>query len=447
VVAQPKTEPFITEELAEITKDLEGVIHDPHSLPQELREMPVWLKVTLNERNQWKQPFWYKDNEKIYKWSQLATSQRELDEVLEQQPAGKAGFHARDRLCVIDLDDVIDRVTRQLKEPKILELLNTLKASVYLSSSGTGLHIPFRLQEGVDIDPPSKNLSFRLTEGKTGEFLGGKFPSFVAFTGVAVPRYDYGWLVEITQAEWNYIREFLWSVETIDRHTEPSEPTQLLTPVSTPQARAPREREPKESPFGIQWEPYYRTRVKDLVNWVRPLNMKDTSHSGWNRYLLRAYVLGAVSPDVDEARNLSHRFEGYFNNNAPPGLWYQRSNHPPIWHLEQVLRAYQYGFETKRLVRVDKGEKYGVTPAEKQFVQLAKHIASSDMKPSSKAIFESIVMEANGRDSVRVYNHQLADLSGFSETTVKRAKKELSRHNCLEINMNLYTIKPDQSCR
>ena len=69
MVAEPKPEPFITEELAELANGLEGVIHEPRSLPQELRELPHWLKVKKNKRGQWKQPYWYKGNEKQDKWS------------------------------------------------------------------------------------------------------------------------------------------------------------------------------------------------------------------------------------------------------------------------------------------------------------------------------------------------------------------------------------------
>ena len=152
MVAEPKTEPFITEELAELAKGLEGVIHEPRSLPQELREMPVWLKVTLNERDQWKQPcVEFRGRLSPWNWN-ISSYHLALDKVLKQQPEGKAGFYAKGNLCVIDLDDVIDRVTRQLKEPKVHDLFEYLKASVYVSSSGKGLHIIFRLQEGVEID-------------------------------------------------------------------------------------------------------------------------------------------------------------------------------------------------------------------------------------------------------------------------------------------------------
>lgn len=444
MVAQPKTEPFITEELAELTKGLEGVIHDPHSLPQELREMPVWLKVTLNERNQWKQPFWYKGNEKIYKWSQLATSQRELDEVLKQQPAGKAGFHASDSLCVIDMDDVIDRVTRQLKEPKILELLNTLKASVYLSSSGTGLHIPFRLQEGVDIDPPSKNLSFRLTEGKTGEFLGGKFPSFVAFTGVTVPRYDYGWLVEITQDEWNYIREFLWSVETIDRHTEPSEPTQLLTPVSTPQARAPREREPKESPFGIQWKSNFRqVAINKLSGWSDRPNGSDVSISGEVFSWLTFYWKAVEEPDWDEAFGLSVRAEGFYLKKQLPVS--RQKPKPRKWHADNVTNSLRFKTNKsseERMVFKAKGEKYAKTAQEDRILQALKYARAEKMQPGEYVFYMEVISQSSGRSHFQLMDGAIVERTGLSESSVTRAKKSF-RDNygaVLEIDRNRYRI-------
>ncbi len=436
MVAQPQTEPFITEELAELAKSLEGVIHESRSLPQELREMPVWLKVTLNEKDQWKRPFWYKGNKKIYKWSQLASSQRELDEVLKQQPAGKAGFYAKGNLCVIDLDDVIDGVTRQLKEPKILELLNTLKASVYLSSSGTGLHIPFRLQEGVEIDPPSLTLSFRDTEGKSGEFFGGKYRSFVAFTGVVLPRYDHLCLVEITQAEWNYIREFLWSVETVT-YTAPSEPIPLATQASRPQERAPRDPEPKESPFGIRWKSNYQAHVKAvLAGFDDPKEGSDTSISGRCNQWGSLYIRGAEHWTYDAAIDLSKRVEGFYLSKEPN----PRDKKPDNWHENNVIKLIRRFTTSGSLIYRSNNDREGRTPVDEQQLQALKYAQGTDMKLATQAIFLMIVSKASGRDRFKLSDSNLADAVGVHRTTVIRAKKELANFSFLKINGNIYTF-------
>jgi hypothetical protein len=436
VVAEPKPEPFITEELAELAKNLEGVIHEPRSLPQELREMPVWLKVTLNERDQWKQPcVEFRGRLSPWNWN-ISSYHLALDKVLKQQPEGKAGFYAKGNLCVIDLDDVIDGVTRQLKEPKILELLNTLKASVYLSSSGTGLHIPFRLQEGVEIDPPSLTLSFRDTEGKSGEFFGGKYRSFVAFTGVVLPRYDHLCLVEITQAEWNYIREFLWSVETVTS-TEPSEPKPLPTPVSTPQARAPREPEPKESPFGIRWKSNYQAHVKAvLAGFDDPKEGSDISTSGGCYQWIGLYITGAEHWTYDGAVDLSKRVEGLLRKKQP-----QSKNKPrPDWHKDNVIKLIRKFTESSSLIYRRKHDREGRTPVDEQQLQALRYAQGTDMKLATQAIFLMIVSKASGRDRFKLSDSNLADAVGVHRTTVIRAKKELANFSFLKIKGNIYTF-------
>lgn len=442
MVAQPQTEPFITEELAELAKGLEGVIHEPRSLPQELREMPVWLKVTLNERGHWKKPcVEFRGKLSSYNW-EISSHHLALDKVLKQQPEGKAGFHARDRLCVIDLDDVIDQITRQLKEPKILELLNSLKASVYLSSSGTGLHIPFRLQEGVEIDPPSMTLSFRDTEGKSGEFFGGKYRSFVAFTGVVLPRYDHLCLVEITQAEWNHIREFLWSVETVTS-AEPSGPIPPATPVSAPQERAPRESEPKESPFGIEWKPkYLQTAISMFKGFIDRPNGNDDSISGYVFWWLMFYWKAAEKIDWDEAFDLSVRAEGFYLNKQPSES--RREPKPLKWHEYNVnssLRKMTNKNSMERLVFREKGEKYGKTNHEDRVLDALKYAQSKKMR-GNQPVFIEIITQSLGRTRFRITDGELAKLTSLSVSSITRAKKYFRKEcrNFLKIEGNTYTI-------
>lgn len=442
MVAQPKPEPFITEELVELVKSLEGVIHNPHFLPTELREIPHWLKVQKNKRGHWKQPCIYSRGKLTsYNWN-LGSYHLALDKVLNQEPPGKAGFHARDRLCVIDLDDVIDGVTRQLKEPQVTDLFKYLKASVYLSSSGTGLHIPFRLQEGVEIDPPSMTLSFRDTEGKSGEFFGGKFKSFVAFTGVAVPRYDYGWLVEITQAEWNYIREFLWSVETVT-YTEPSEPIPLATQASTPQERAPREPELKESPFGIRWKSNFRqAAINKLAGWSDRPDGGDESISGEVFSWLMFYWKAAEEIDWDEAFDLSVRAEGFYLNKKTSES--RKKPKPLKWHEYNVnnsLRKMTNKNSKERLVFREKGEKYGKTNHQDRVLDALKYAQSKKMR-GNQPVFMEIITQSLGRTRFRITDGELAKLTSLSVSSITRAKKYFRKdcRNFLKIEGNIYTI-------
>ena len=436
MVAQPKPEPFITEELVELVKSLEGVIHNPHFLPTELREIPHWLKVQKNKRGHWKQPCIYSRGKLTsYNWN-LGSYHLALDKVLNQEPPGKAGFHARDRLCVIDLDDVIDGVTRQLKEPQVTDLLKYLKASVYLSSSGTGLHIPFRLQEGVEIDPPSMTLSFRDTEGKSGEFFGGKYRSFVAFTGVVLPQYDHLCLVEITQAEWNYIREFLWSAETVT-HTEPSEPIPLATQASTLQARAPRKVEAKESPFGIKWKPNYQAHVKAvLAGFDDKREGSDSSISGRCFQWIGLYIRGSKHPTLDGALQFSKQVEGFYRS---------KQSNPRIkklgsWHKTNVWKVTSNLLEDKRFGYLDRGERESKMPFDELKLQAFNYAQGTDMKPSTRTVFLTIVSLSEGRDQFKLRDAHIAKAARVHRDTVIQAKKELTNGSFLKINGNIYTF-------
>ena len=327
--------------------------------------------------------------------------------------------------------------TRRLKEPKLRELINTLKASVYLSSSGTGLHIPFRLQQGVEIDPPCKNLSYRDTEGKSGQFLGGKFKSFVAFTGVAVPQYDYPWLVEISQEEWNYIREFLWSVETIDRHSELSEPIPLPTPVLEPPTRALREPEANNPPFDIAWKPNYIQHVRNMLRGFNDrLEGSDETPSGLVYDWVLVYWKGAKKPTWDGAVTLSIRAEGY----ARKRQLGTSSKKPKKWHEGNVISALKQLANKGELVYRRKGDKEGQTPEEDQQLQALKYIQSEKMKPSTQKVFLQIVAAAKGRDHYRLTNGEIADAVGLDRSTIIHHKNKLANNDFLEIKGNVYKI-------
>ena len=439
MVAEPQIEPFITKELYELVIGLEGEIHKPSSLPQDLKDMKHWLKVEQNEGGYWKKPFYYRDGErKVLNWNlRSMEAQFDLYTVLDQEPLNKAGFHARDSICVIDLDGVIDPVTLELIEPTIRDLISDMRFTVYLSSSGEGLHIPFKLPEELLFpEVPSKNLNYRETEGKSGQFLGGAYASFVAFTGVTVPPYDLPTLPEINRSEWEYIREFLWSAETVT-HTEPSEPIPLATQASTPQARAPRESEAKESPFGIKWKPNYRSHVESVFNgFDDPGEGSDTSTSGRCNQWLSLYIRGAEHWTYDQAVQLSKQVEGfYLSKQTNP-----RNKKRPDWHEANVIKLIRKFTESSSLIYLSNHDREGKKPVDEQQLQALRYAQGTDMNPATQAIFLMIVSKASGRDRFKLSDSNLAEAVGVHRTTVIRAKKELANFSFLKINGNIYTF-------
>jgi len=443
VVAAPQLKRFASKELVEIATSLKGAIYEPDRLQSELRNAKHWLKVEQNEKGMWKKPFHYWNGKpNPYNW-QVSLGQRGLDEVLGQLPEGKAGFHARNNLAVIDLDDVIDPRSLELREPIVQIVIDYLKTPVYLSSSGRSLHIPFFIEDSFSItDAPGRNLSYRQTDGKSGQFLGGNYPSFVAFTGVALPKYADSHVVEVNEEMWNWIRETLWSKESS------MEPPKLSgTPVKESHPRHTVKSQTADSPFGIKWKPNYLAHVKNLLNWREPQGMADKSHSGWSWQWLLAYFRGAESATWDGAVELSKRFEGYFDRKAPTKLKYQRAKHPRKWHEANADNALRKLFDNGDLVLLTRGEKLGKTPAEDQILQANQHLRSCKMKPAAKIVFLEIVSWAGGRERVLITNRELAERARVGVATVKRAKNEFSKHECLEITRNnLYHLKLDRPC-
>ncbi len=441
MVAEPQIEPFITRELYELVIGLEGEIHKPSSLPQDLKDMKHWLKVEQNERGQWKKPFYYRDGErKDLNWNlRSMEAQFDLYTVLDQEPLNKAGFHARDSICVIDLDGVIDPVTLELIEPTIRDLISDMRFTVYLSSSGEGLHIPFKLPEELLFpEVPSKNLNYRETEGKSGQFLGGAYASFVAFTGVAVPPYDLPTLPEINRSEWEYIREFLWSAETVT-HTEPSEPIPLATQASTPQARAPRESEAKESPFGIKWKPNYRSHVESVFNgFDDPKEGSDTSISGRCNQWVSLYIRGAEHWTYDRAIHLSKQVEGKCLAKNPT-----RNKKSHKWHEEKVISRIRLFSELGLLVYRKKHDREGKMPFDILKLEALDYALATKMKPRTEKVFLTIVVLSKGRSGFKLRDARVAEASGLDRGTVIKAKKEIRKGDFLKIEgarNNTYTI-------
>ena len=397
-------------------------------IPEELLQWNGWL------RKDGKRPYWIDENgDREYKRFQHKQNQRSLIELLED--SHNLGLYVRDGLCCLDFDGVIDAEGR-LTEPIVQKVLSTFPTYTSISSSGTGTHVWFWS------DDPILQATFKLTfsrdprsqafrENKQSSWLGR---SHVSYTGIPHPKYANLPIRKLSEED---ARELL---EIILPHSEP------VTPQPLPETSTKREPDAGTEPFGIKWKPSYLPYVRSLMRWDKPLGMRDTSHSGWSQYWLRAYMAGAVSLDMDELINLSHRFEGYWEN-APPGIWYHRANHPRSWHEREVRNAVQYAIDTKKVVSLNNGEKQGVTTSEKQLAQAAKHITSSNIKSISKVIFMSIINKANGRDTVRISNGELAEDSGCSRSHVKRSKVEISqKHRCLEINRTLYTLKLDKPC-
>ena len=221
---------FLTEELVSIVNNLQGVIHNPQLLPPELQELPHWLKVKEVTGKGWKQPYFYDetygyyakdcdcDKRELHQWNS-PQNQDTMQKVLSSAPWGKGGFHARDELHVIDFDGVIkDRV---LIEPTVLRVIEYLETPVYLSSSGTGLHLPL-ISKNPNLEVPSKPLRFRETTGKSGEWLGANFPSFVAFTGVQLPQFSQSHIAELTDEKLEWLRKTLWKNRPSTNHTTPT---------------------------------------------------------------------------------------------------------------------------------------------------------------------------------------------------------------------------------
>ncbi len=439
MVAEPKPEPFITRELFDLVRSLEGSIHKPSSLPQDLKDMKRWLKVEQNDNGKWKKPFWYEGDKKQVTWSQLETSQRDLYTVLDQEPLNKAGFWAKKQLCVIDIDDVIDPITLSLKEPKIIDLITDMRLTVYLSSSGRGLHIPFRLPEELLFpDVPSKNLNYRETEGGTGQFLGGAYASFVAFTGVAVPPYHLPTLPEINRLEWQYIREFLWSKGAGEELTEPLEPIRLVQPVDTPQARAPRESEAKDSPFGIEWKPNYLPKVKSmLAGFDDSMKSYEQDISSQCVHWVSIYIRGATHWTYDRAVLLSMQVEGKCLAKNPT-----RKKKSRKWHEEKVISRIQKFSDANLLVYRNKHDREGKMPFDELQRQASNYALATKMKATTQKVFLTIVALSQGRSKFKIFDSIVADNSDVHRTTVVRVKKELKLNNSnfLKIEGNIYTV-------
>lgn len=431
--------PFVTRELVNIVTSLEGVIYQPDLLPEELRTAEHWLKVERNERGEWKKPFSYWNGKRNnYLWT-LASAQRELDKVLNQEPPGKAGLHARGRVFVIDLDDVIDPVTLELKEPKVLELIEYLKTPVYLSSSGNGSHLVCLLADGFEItDVPVNKLSYRMTDGKSGEFLGGNYSSFVAFTGVALPQYERPLIATIGQEEWDWLRNFLWSEEARQQHRGSSEPETQAKPAPEPQTRALREPEANNPPFDIVWKTNY---IQHVRNMLRGFNDRredsDETPSGLVYDWVLVYWKAAKKPTWDGAVKLSIRAEGYVRKRQPG----TSNKKPKKWHEGNVNKALKQLVNNGELVYRRKGDKEGETPASDQQLQALKYAQSEKMKPSTQKVFLQIVAAAKGRDRYRLTNQEIAEAVNLDRTTVISAKKELANNDFLEIKGNVYKIR------
>lgn len=389
-------------------------------VPDDLKNWDGWLL------KHGKRPYSLNANgDRNYQGWQLPQNQKSYQELIDDSHA--LGIATRDGLICLDFDDVIDP-DGNLTEPIVRDVLDRYPTHVTFSSSGTGVHIWFWTDD-PDLQIATK-LTFR-SNGKSGEWLG---KSFVAYTGFPHPDFRKHPVRKLSIDDGEWLKEKLIP---ISNGYKPAPTT------TTPTTREP---DISTEPFGIKWKPSHISRVRSLMEWKQPIGMKDTSHSGWSRQWSRAYMLGAESQDMDQAVNLSIRFEGFFDKSAPSGIRYQRKKHSRSWHEREVLNAVQYAKNLGRLVFLGKGEKQGVTPAEEQLVQASRHVSSSKLKPATKAIYLSIVVLAKGRDRVRITNQQLATHSGCDRSTVIRAKTELYRHKCLDIDANFYTLKLNEPC-
>ena len=254
---------------------------------------------------------------------------------------------------------------------------------------------------------------------------------------MVLPQYDYPWLVEISQEEWEWLREFLWSVETIEQHSEPSEPITLPTQVLKPQTRAPREPETKESPFGIKWKPNYRQYVQRVFNgFDDPKEGSDSSTSGRCNQWVSLYIRGAEHWTYDRAVQLSKQVEGfYLSKQTNP-----RNKKRPDWHEANVIKLIRKFTESSSLIYRRKHDREGRTPVDDQQLQALRYAQCTDMNPATQAIFLMIVSKASGRDRFKLSDSNLADAVGVHRTTVIRVKKELANFSFLKIKGNIHTF-------
>ena len=421
----PDSETFLAHQERTLLVNRMGTVFAPNRLPEFLRQWRGWLRkdpanpkkpMYQNSAGKWISTGWNKPE-----------NQARYGEALP--PDGRAGVHARDGLIVIDFDSVVDSATGQLSEPVVEESLARLNTYASYSSSGTGLHI-FARTPNVELQ---RKYSLRVRSSgdtKLGEWLGD---SFVALTGVAVPAYADRPVVELSAAQERYI---FGNLLNIRRESGQDESDAIIA---------------GDDLLGISPKAHYRSYFLRLIRWKRSYGMKDTSHSVWNQYMLRAYFQGDDNPTPCSGLSLSIRYERHFEATAPPEYRRDHQRKSNQWHLHEVLKALEYVQEKGRLTFTDGGPDYLATPYEKQAAHFLNHLlADKALSATAVRLAGMVVAHANGRSEVVITNPQMAQLLGCSERTVKRLKPELRSHSCITYDHSklstTYKLKLDNPC-
>jgi hypothetical protein len=420
----PDSECFLATQERLLLANRDGTVFCPHLLPESLRQWSGWLRkdpakpkkpLGRNAKDQWISPGWNKPGNQVAFVEALS-------------PDGRAGIHARDGLIVVDFDGVIDPTTGQLTEAVVQKTLEQLNTYASFSSSGTGLHV-FAKTSNVELQ---RKYNLRIRDNgsrKLGEWLGN---GFVALTGVAIPEYSERPVVDLSEAQEQYIFENLLTLRV------ESEDHASLSTLSN-------------DFLGIDPTPSYRTHFLNLLSWKRPYGMNDTSHSVWNQYLLRAYFQGDENQRPLGAVSLSIKYENHFMSTAP--FEWRRKHLKKLlqWHQGEVLKALEYVQEKGRLLFTAGGSDYLATPFEVQSAHFMKHILiDKNLSPSAVRLAGMVVAIADGRSEVVITNLQMAELLSCDERTVRRRNSELSSHSCISYDRSqlgtTYNLQLDQPC-
>jgi hypothetical protein len=287
---------------------------------------------------------------------------------------------------------------------------------------------------------PSKPLSFRQTEGKSGEWLGANSPSFVAITGVQLPEYARPNVAVLTEEKWKWLEPQLWT-------RKPSRSTsRTVTQTKTAPGRARTAR--TDVYFGREWkgaEDYLRRLYAWKWQTIRGFHKgNSTDHSLWNQYWLRAYWKYAVNPNVKDMVKFSKEFQRHFDNNAPDWIRLQKSNwHDHGWHQNQCLEAIGHVDGTS-----DDEDEARIPYGEKATTYL-DHFTSSYVSPTAWLMMSHAIRYARGRDEVKLSDTELGAMVGVTPGWVREMKKELRKHSCIEIppsKPQKYIFRPDAPC-
>lgn len=339
---------------------------------------------------------------------------------------------------VIDFDQCRDSVTGFI-HPTVQRIIGRLKTVVLISSSGTGLHVFLKLTTGQQLPQETKFTNPDLyldtfEDKKQGELK--KPGTFVAIHWHPLPGYNA--LDKDVQQFPEWLEAELFIREEAAPHTEPSELKPLPIPLSTPQARPPREPEPKDTPFGIEWKSKYQAHVKAVFNGFNdPREESDTSISGRCLQWIRLYAEGSERPTLEGAVDLSKRVEGfYLSKQSNP-----RKEKSDSWHRNNAWIVFDNLLEDKRFGYLDLGERESKMPFDDRKLQAFNYALAIEMKHTTRTIFLTIVSLSEGRSRVKLRDAHIAKSACVHRDTVVQAKNELSNGSFLKIegvNRNTY---------